>query len=538
MSDNNDEKSFPGTLIDPDTCEHHHHTSHHQRHPHSHHAPALVELHIHLDGSFRHSTLFELAEKKGITLPNGMKATIEDFIPYVSVQSTCQSLAEFLEKFPFFLNIVAGDVEALERVAYEFVEDQAIQGVLYTEARYSPQVLMGNTLTPEQVIVAINRGFKRGIKEFHVDIRTLLCCIRPHPEWSMEVVDLANKYRSAGVVGIDLAGSEHNCSYSPHAAAFERAVKLGIHRTVHAGETGSADSVLQAIQQCHAERIGHGYAIVDDPAIYEIVHSRDIHLECCLTSSLHTNAVGKYMPTDIEKYEEHFMLHGHKTKTTLHMHAKSKKEVWHPIHHFARDHINFSLSCDDPSVSQITIEHEYEHALTDLKLSPAQLSQCVFNAARSSFLPENEKNQLIDRLLANYLPKQVVQHLYIKNHDIHSIRIILATFDHPSIFRLRDTWRIFRIQKPKFYTALKYLWNVLSQENNWEDYHLWLEQKFITDCLNKKQPMLLFIGYLLSKMIIDHYHYYTISSHSKTSTLSRVHMTLIDYIKSSPKNYQ
>ncbi|CAF4721426.1 unnamed protein product, partial [Rotaria socialis] len=408
MSDNNDEKSFPGTLIDPDTCEHHHHTSHHQRHPHSHHAPALVELHIHLDGSFRHSTLFELAEKKGILFLRMNLATIEDFIPYVSVQSTCQSLAEFLEKFPFFLNIVAGDVEALERVAYEFVEDQAIQGVLYTEARYSPQVLMGNTLTPEQVIVAINRGFKRGIKEFHVDIRTLLCCIRPHPEWSMEVVDLANKYRSAGVVGIDLAGSEHNCSYSPHAAAFERAVKLGIHRTVHAGETGSADSVLQAIQQCHAERIGHGYAIVDDPAIYEIVHSRDIHLECCLTSSLHTNAVGKYMPTDIEKYEEHFMLHGHKTKTTLHMHAKSKKEVWHPIHHFARDHINFSLSCDDPSVSQITIEHEYEHALTDLKLSPAQLSQCVFNAARSSFLPENEKNQLIDRLLANYLPKQVM----------------------------------------------------------------------------------------------------------------------------------
>ncbi|CAF2131240.1 unnamed protein product [Rotaria magnacalcarata] len=408
MSDNSDEKSFPGTLIDPDTCEHHHHTSHHQRHPHSHHAPALVELHIHLDGSFRHSTLFELAEKKGITLPNGMKATIEDFIPYVSVQSACQSLAEFLEKFPFFLNIVAGDVDALERVAYEFVEDQAIQGVLYTEARYSPQFLMGNTLTPEQVIEAINRGFERGIKEFHVDIRTLLCCIRPHPEWSMGVVDLANKYRSAGVVGIDLAGSEHNYSYSPHAAAFERAVKLGIHRTVHAGETGSADSVLQAIQQCHAERIGHGYAIVDDPAIYEIVHNRDIHLECCLTSSLHTNAVGKYMPTDIEKHEEHFRLHGHETKTTLHIHAKSKKEIWHPIHHFARDHINFSLSCDDPSVSQITIEHEYEHALTDLKLSPAQLSQCVFNAARSSFLPENEKNQLIDRLLANYLPKQVM----------------------------------------------------------------------------------------------------------------------------------
>ncbi|CAF3589126.1 unnamed protein product, partial [Rotaria sp. Silwood2] len=125
----------------------------------------------------------------------------------------------------------------------------------------------------------------------------------------MEVVDLANKYRSAGVVGIDLAGNEHNYPYAPHVAAFERALELGVHRTVHAGETGSANSVLQAIELCHAERIGHGYAIVDDPVVYDIIHSRDIHLECCLTSSLHTNAVGKYMPTDSEKDEKHFVLH-------------------------------------------------------------------------------------------------------------------------------------------------------------------------------------------------------------------------------------
>ncbi|UJR14903.1 hypothetical protein I4U23_001887 [Adineta vaga] len=75
----------------------------------------------------------------------------------------------------------------------------------------------------------------------------------------------------------------------------------------------------------------------------------------------------------------------------------------------------------------------------------------------------------------------VIQQLYIKNHDIHSIRIILATFDHPSVFRLRETWRIFRRENPNFYTAFKYLWNVLSQENNWSDYRLWLEEKFIKD---------------------------------------------------------
>jgi adenosine deaminase len=65
----------------------------------------------------------------------------------------CNSLSEFLEKFPFFTPIVAGDTGALERVAYEFVEDQAIQGILYTETRYSPHWLTGDALTPEQVRV-------------------------------------------------------------------------------------------------------------------------------------------------------------------------------------------------------------------------------------------------------------------------------------------------------------------------------------------------------------------------------------------------
>lgn len=119
---------------------------------------------------------------------------------YISIQSACRSLAEFLEKFPFFTPIVAGDVTALERVAFEFVEDQAIQGVLYTETRYSPHYLTGNTLTPDevspvdlrcflrckvilQVVEAINRGLQHGMKMYPVDVRTILCCIRQTPEW-------------------------------------------------------------------------------------------------------------------------------------------------------------------------------------------------------------------------------------------------------------------------------------------------------------------------------------------------------------------
>lgn len=231
----------------------------------------------------------------------------------------------------------------------------------------------------------------------------------------MDIVHFADKYRSAGVVGIDIAGDEQNFPLAPHTEAFALARELGIHRTVHAGETGSSESVREAIELCHAERIGHGYAIVDNPDIYDLVRCKDIHLECCLTSSIQTNAIGKYIPADYEKREKWFVYQGQMTKTRLHTHIRSRKDVWHPIHHFARDNLNFSFSCDDPSVSQITIAHEYAHALADLKLTPAQLTQCVFNAARSTFLNQGEKRFLIQRLLYKFIPDSVITNFLLND---------------------------------------------------------------------------------------------------------------------------
>ncbi|CAF0780188.1 unnamed protein product [Didymodactylos carnosus] len=377
-----------------------------------------------LPGTLLHSKHAQHRHRHHISLPEGLN-TIDDFIPFICVQQNCASLAEFLDKFPFFLAIIAGDSEAIERVAYEFVEDQAIQGVLYTEARYSPHELAATNLTLEQVVEAVNKGFQRGMEEFHIEVRTLLCCIRPCPEWSMDIVSLAEKYRSAGVVGIDLAGDETS-PMEPHISAFKRAAELNIHRTVHAGEVGTAETIKFALDFLHAERIGHGYAMVDDHDLYNRIHRNDVHIECCLTSSIQTNAIAKYLPKDSETEEKRIgtVDHDHTTEKNkqssarLHSHVKTKSDhIWHPIQYFAKDNMNFSLSCDDPSVSQITIEHEYEHCMLDLRLTPAQLTQCILNAARSCFLPEEEKKILIKKLVKKYLPSGVIKYLDISTLD-------------------------------------------------------------------------------------------------------------------------
>ncbi|XP_046864518.1 adenosine deaminase-like isoform X3 [Xenia sp. Carnegie-2017] len=292
-----------------------------------------VELHVHLDGSLRITTIIELAKKKGIHLPSYDPKVFKE---YVSLKEP-KSLTCFLHCFSYFIPVIAGDPVALERIAYEFCEDKANDGVLYCEARYCPHILANcevagtvyahddnNDCPPRRVVDSICKGFEQGCKEFGVKIRTILCCMRHKPEWSLEIVDLCEEFRNRHVVGLDIAGDEsmgeipamkehvlafrvpsiyllltlHCCTQcqNTHVPKFslkiiflfnchnifvfiKRAKELGIHRTVHAGEAGPAASVHEAIFLLHAERIGHGYNVLQDPALYKLVINKKIHLE-------------------------------------------------------------------------------------------------------------------------------------------------------------------------------------------------------------------------------------------------------------------
>lgn len=212
-------------------------------------------------------------------------------------------------------------------------------------------------------------GFSRGRRQFGVNNRVLLCCLRNKPEWSLEVVRLANKYRDSGVAGIDLAGDE-SFSASLHRDAFDEALRLGIHRTVHAGEAGPAENVDEALSVLHAERIGHGYHVLENQAVYDRVRREGVHLECCLLSSLQTRAV------------------------VLARDALEK----HPIATFAKDGVSFGLSTDNSSVSSTTLTAEYALARSSARLSEAQLQAANRAAALASFLPAADKERLLAEL--------------------------------------------------------------------------------------------------------------------------------------------
>ncbi|XP_077316348.1 adenosine deaminase-like [Lithobates pipiens] len=340
-----------------------------------------VELHVHLDGSFKPETILHFAKKRKIQLPAD---TVEGLLEIISYDEPL-TLTEFLTKFNYYMPAIAGDREAIKQVAYEFVEMKAKEGVVYVEVRYSPHFLANSKVdpipwgqeegdvTPDDVVNLVNQGLREGEKKFNIKARSILCCMRHMPNWSLEVVELCKKYHNNTVVAIDLAGDESlNCESAPgHRKAYEEAVRSGIHRTVHAGEVGPPSVVKEAVDVLKAERIGHGYHTIEDPTLYKELLNRNMHFEICPWSSYLTGACDP----DFTK---------------------------HPLIQFKKDEANYSLNTDDPLIFRSTLDLDYNLVTKYMGFTEEEFKRVSINSARSSFLPKKEKEELLETLHEAY----------------------------------------------------------------------------------------------------------------------------------------
>ncbi|XP_024148013.1 adenosine deaminase [Oryzias melastigma] len=340
-----------------------------------------VELHVHLDGAIRVQTILDVAKRRGISLP---ATTAQQMKERIILQEP-DTLTGFLGKFNEYMHVVAGDREAIQRIAFEFVEDKAREGVLYVEVRYSPHLLSNckvepipwnqkqGDLCPDEVVRLVNKGLSEGERAFRIKARSILCCMRHMPSWSDDVVELCEIYRNEGVVGIDLAGDESlNCEANPdHRKAYEKAVRAGIHRTVHAGEVGPAAVVREAVEVLKTERVGHGYGTLGDPDLYRELLAQDMHFEVCPLSSKLTGACN----SDFTK---------------------------HPVITFMRDKANYSLNTDDPLIFNSTLNDDYFLAQEHMGFTEEEFKRLNIKSAKSCFLPEKEKNELLSRLYEAY----------------------------------------------------------------------------------------------------------------------------------------
>src|SRR5689334_90102 len=221
-------------------------------------------LHDHLDGGLRPATIVELAAQVGHELPVTDAAALG---AWFAAAADSGSLERYLETFVHTVGVMQTP-EALHRVAYECAVDLATDGVVYAEVRFAPEQHGTRGLSLDEVVEAVLAGFRDGSEAAAADgypirVGALLTAMR-HAARSMEIAELAVRFRDLGVVGFDIAGAEAGFPPTRHLDAFEYLQRENFHFTIHAGEAFGLPSIWQAIQWCGADRLGHGVRIVDD----------------------------------------------------------------------------------------------------------------------------------------------------------------------------------------------------------------------------------------------------------------------------------
>lgn len=259
----------------------------------------MIELHLHLDGSLRPGTVWELAGEQKIELP---AKTVEDVHCKMEVPENCRTLEEYLKRFDMPL-MVLQKADALERAAFELTEDLAKIGVDYAEIRFAPQLSLRGGLTQEEVTEAVICGVKRGMKQYpQIHAGLILCCMRgiTNQELNIKTVETAKKYLGEVVCAVDMAGAESLFPTELFAPVFAKVREYGIPMTIHAGEAAGPDSIRTALSY-GARRIGHGVAAARDPKLMKTLAEEGITLEVCVTSNYQTKVAPSIEAHPIKK---------------------------------------------------------------------------------------------------------------------------------------------------------------------------------------------------------------------------------------------
>jgi adenosine deaminase len=322
-----------------------------------------VELHVHLEGSIRPSTLLVLAERNGVALPahdvEGLQAfyRFTDFARFIQVYMTISGCLRTVADFGL--------------IAYEFGADLARQNIRYAEVTFTPYTNVANTGLPfAEILAGLNDGRARALADFGVEFRWVLDIVRDNPDTSHQVAEWAIGSIGQGVVGFGLGGSEKGHPPEWFADVFAMTREAGLHSLPHAGEVVGPESVWGAIRALGAERIGHGVRSIEDPALVGYLQEHQIPLEVCPTSNL---CLGVY-----PSYREH------------------------PIRRLWDQGLYVTLNSDDPPMFNTDLVHEYQVLADELGFGAAELERLSLNALHASFLPAARKVEMEQDFLREF----------------------------------------------------------------------------------------------------------------------------------------
>lgn len=251
----------------------------------------MIELHLHLDGSFRPRTVWEVAKQYGLPCAT---ETVEQMRLAMEAPADCTDLGQYLARFEAPL-AVQNWAEPLTRMTRELVEDIAAEGMTYAELRFAPASCTKAGLTQAEAVEAVLLGARQGMQLCkNIRVGVILCGMRGSGpmDANLETVEVAKHYLGDIVCAADLAGAEALFPTGDYEEMFALARRLGVPYTIHAGEAAGPESVYAALEM-GAKRIGHGIFAAQDPALVRRLAREGVTLEVCLTSNCQTKAVAR-----------------------------------------------------------------------------------------------------------------------------------------------------------------------------------------------------------------------------------------------------
>ncbi|MCY6957161.1 adenosine deaminase [Clostridium brassicae] len=318
-----------------------------------------IELHCHLDGSVRPKTAIDIAKKEGINIPS-LDADIIKQMMIAPLE--CASLDEYLERFVLPLKVMQSK-ESLRRISYELLEDAAKENVKYIEVRFAPLLHTEKGLNVKEIIESVLKGIKEAEKNFNIKGNLILSFLKHmSPDSIFDVIEQGRNFIGNGVVAVDLCGSEDKGFSKKFIEPIALAREYGYRITIHAGETGIGENVLEAVELLGAERIGHGVAIRDCAKAYNIVKEKGIILEMCPTSNIQTKAVNIF------------------------------KE--HPMYDFYKDGIKVTVNTDNRTVSNTMLTNECDILFNEFHITYEDYKRIYNDSVDACFIDDKLKKKL------------------------------------------------------------------------------------------------------------------------------------------------
>ena len=307
-----------------------------------------IDLHCHLDGSMTRESISEILGRD-----------VQDL--ELQVPDECKSLAEYLNKFDVPLECIQTP-DGLKKSAKDFLLSLTEDHVKYVEVRFAPQLSRHQGMNCIQVMEAVLEGLEEAKRECGILYQVIACTMRHHDEeTNIRMLKECREFLGNGLCAVDLAGDEAGFPTAGFKNVFEYARKLDYPYTIHAGECGSVQSILDAVEM-GAKRIGHGIAMTGNPEVQRILARKHIGIEMCPISNYQTKAV--------------------------------KLGEIYPIREFTNNGLLTTINTDNRTVSNTSIAKEINFLHEKFGISEEELRQYQKNAIEAAFCDDTVKHEI------------------------------------------------------------------------------------------------------------------------------------------------